>query len=179
MGLTWKRVSGWRVVHFYSWHNIQNIHIYLTCFKFNNRWNFDPSGFTGLCLVWLPWGDLAIALMLSRQFCIVNKHLPEPCCCFCKKKKRKKPPDSPPLLAFNCSAIVLLSWLACGYRACTRTVSKKGICRGPFSPGPYATVHVSVGDSIYPPYLFNNPMKELWVPNSKKCDSQNTASVCH
>lgn len=38
----------------------------------------------------------------------------------------------------------------------------------PFLPGPCATVHVFVGNSIYSPHLFNNPMKDSWVSNSKK-----------
>ncbi|TNN62433.1 hypothetical protein EYF80_027341 [Liparis tanakae] len=75
------------------------------------------------------------------------------------QKVKKKPPDS----SLSLSAIVLPSWPARGHRPRGQDPpppKKADLLRPIFLPGPYATVNVSVGNSIYPLYLFNSPMKE-------------------
>lgn len=153
-----------------SWHHIQIIYVCLRCFKLNCCWDFDPLGFRGVCPLWLPWGDLALALILSRRFCIVGKHGPEP---------HRWKQDPTPLCYSLFTALLLFCCLG---RLEAMKQHQDGIQKGdllrPISA--WAICHslrLSRQLSLLLIYL-TDPWKSYEFP-IWRYDSQKSASVCH
>lgn len=103
----------------------------------------------GLCLLWPPLSEL------NSCFCIVSKDSGKPCC-------YKRGPDSPLLLTFDCFGLVVMSWSA-RYLAVHQ---KRWSVEAHFYLGHMPEL-TSLQATQSSPYLFNNPMKELWVPKWK------------
>lgn len=107
----------------------------------------------GLCLLWLPLREL------NSCFRIVSKHSGKPCC-------YKRGPDSPLLLMFDCFGLVVMSWSAQYLAVHQDGVQKRWSVEAHFCLGHMPEL-TSLQATQSSPYLFNNPMKELWVPKWK------------
>lgn len=132
--------------------------------------DFDRCGFEGLRLLGFPWGDLALALKWSTDFCFVNKHFLFPCCCCTWLASAGA--FQPLCLCFVLFYLmwILWSWPAEGQPAC----SSDGIQRGRrveamcLPPGPHFA-HSWQGKSISSWFIYpaNERVMSPWLEGPK------------